>query len=144
MKRTSSALQGMLIGWLFLLVVIGGMALVGLSQLTGLTIRELLPHTQTLLIAPMLFFFVWVIEHFDVPLPFRVENTWPIILGAAWIGIHTLIVIKAGNLGADSSAFYSENWDDLPWYAGNACRWVVFSAFVVGGYLVRNNRNSIH
>lgn len=99
------------------------------------------------MIGPFLFMLVWVFGKIDFPFPARLENTWPIILGAVWIGIHTLIIMKAQNEGLphvlsnqnvnSDAVFHSDDWDELPFRAGNAARWIGFAFCVCGGYLAR-------
>lgn len=145
MSHSSTELQWMLIGGLVAFAVASVMAIVGISHLTGFTFWEVADNARPILIGPVLFVCIALIEKFEVPLPVRIENTWPIILGFVWIGVHTLIVMAAEKEGV-AGVFsypeaYPEDWVELPWYAGSACRWVVFAAVVGCGYWLRNKRN---
>lgn len=145
MYRTGNELQGMLVGGLILFAVITVLALVGLSRVTGLPFMVLLDNARPLLIGPGLCILIWCIESFEVPLPIRLENTWPVILGTFWIGIHTLIVLKVeSTVSAPTLSYLNDLYDDpteLPWYAGSFFCWVVFAVIVAGGYWVRHKRN---
>lgn len=153
MSRTSSELQGMLFIGLVMFLGLPVIALVALSELTGHPFSELFEHWRELMIGPFLFMLVWVFGKINYQFPARLENTWPIILAAFWIGIHTLIVMSAQKEGVNDvlgyananfdSIYHSDDWDELPFYAGNAFRWLVCALCVCGGYLARFwcNRN---
>lgn len=150
MYRTGNEIQGMLIGGLVLFAVIAVLGIFGLSRVTGLPIMDLLDNAHPILIGPGLCLVVWAIERFEVPLPIRFDNTWPITIGAFWIGIHTLIVLKAESVGAlpllpVSVLSYTndiyEDAKDLPWYASNFFCFAVFAVITAGGYWVRAKRN---
>lgn len=141
--HTSGGLEVRLIGGLVVFAVMALMLLVGIANITGFTFREVAEHARALLFAQVLFVVVWLIEKFEVPLPIRLENTWPFMLGAAWSGIHALLVMKAQSDGVAGMGFgtpYPEDWVDLPWYAGNACLIIVFAVLVTAGYVVRSKR----
>lgn len=143
MRSSNSDLQWVLFGGL-VVVGLAVMGLVGISRVTGFTFWEVAENARALLIGPVLFAVVWLIEKFEIPLPIRIENTWPIILGALWFGIHTLLVMKAQQDGiADILGYvdYPEDWVDLPWYASSACLWIGFAGLVILGYVVRIKRN---
>lgn len=134
-----------LFGSLMLFIAVSVMAIAGISKVTGFEFWELMQHVRTLLIGPVLVIIIWVIEKLEVPLPFRFENTWPFILGAFWIGIHTLIAMKAQvDLSGLYYDGYPEDWLELPWYAGKACAVIVFAVLVTLGYVVRSKNNRHH
>lgn len=147
MSRTSSEIQGMLFIGLVMLLGLPVIWLVGLSQLTGHSFFELSKHWSELLVGPYMFMLVWGVGKINSQFRGRLENTWPIILGAVWIGIHTLIIMKAQNEGLphvlsnqnvnSDAVFHSDDWDELPFRAGNAARWIGFAFCVCGGYLAR-------
>lgn len=142
--HTSDGIEVKVFGGLLLFAAMTVMALAGIAEVTGFTFWEVADHARALLFGPVLLLIVWVIEKFEVPLPIRLENTWPIILGAVWIGIHTLIVMKAESevtVGMGLGEYYSDGWVDLPWYAGKACLFLVFAGIVIAGYVVRSKRN---
>lgn len=142
--HTSGGIEVRLFGGLVLFAAVAVMVLAGIARITGFTFWEVADHARALLLGPVLFVVVWMIEKFELPLPFRLENTWPIILGAAWIGIHALIVMKAQSEATAELGFsytYPDDLVDLPWYAGNACLILVFAALVTAGYVVRSKRN---
>jgi hypothetical protein len=141
MSQSSNELLGLVIFGLFLFLLIGVGALVGLSNLTGLPFLDLVSNARVLLIGPILLVVVLVIERMEVPLPFRLENTWPVIAAVFWIGIYRLIVMIAekdgpsGILGYDAG--YSTPWTELPWYAESWFFWVVFVLIIGAGYAIR-------
>lgn len=142
--QASGGIEAKLIGGLMFFAAMAVMALAGIAEITGFTFWEVADNARALLFAPVLAMIVFAIEKFEIPLPFRFENTWPFILGAVWVGIHTLIVMKAesdGTAGLGFGSTYSNDWVDLPWYAGNACLVVVFAVLVTAGYVVRSKRN---
>lgn len=129
------------------MLLLGVLALAGftffiiklIANLTGLPFWDVANEARVLLIPPLLFAGVWMIERLEIPLPFRLDNTWPLLLAALWIGIHTLVVMKAVQTSGTGFMGYSSDlpasWLDLPWYASNWCRWLVFGFIVTGGYL---------
>ena len=138
-----------LIGWvLFLVTVIAGtlFCLKLLADFIGLPFWDVLSNARVLLLGPVVLVFVIVIERFDVPLPFRVENTWPVIAGLFWVGIHRLLVMKA-EAGTPKHLFpddfdYPDSMVNLPWYAETWSLWVLLLVIVCGGYVIRKSRNS--
>lgn len=138
-----------LIGWvLFLVAVIAGTlyCLKLLADLIELPFWDVLSNAKVLLLGPVVLVFVIAIERFDVPLPFRVENTWPVIAGLFWVGIHRLLVMKA-EAGTPRHLFpddfdYPDSMVSLPWYAETWSLWVVLLVIVFGGYMIRKSRNS--
>lgn len=138
-----------LIGWvLFLVAVIAGAlyCLKLLADFIGLPFWDVLSNARVLLLGPVVLVFVIAIERFDVPLPFRVENTWPVIAGLFWIGIHRLLVMKA-EAGTPRHLFpdnfdYPDSMVNLPWYAETWSLWVVLLVIVFGGYMIRKSRKS--
>lgn len=139
----------LLAGWvLFLVIVIAGAlyCLKLLADYTGLPFLDVLSNARVLLLGPVALGVVIGIEHRDVPLPFRVENTWPVIAGLFWIGIHRLLVLKA-EAGTPAHLFpddfdYPDSMVHLPWYAESWSLWVVLLVIVFVGYMIRKNRNS--
>ncbi|MPQ71470.1 hypothetical protein [Pseudomonas sp. MWU12-2323] len=146
MSRNGDELQGIIILCLLSFFGLVVLALIGLSNLTDLPFWDLVSNARVLFIGPVLFIFVWLLEHLDVPLPFRLENTWPVIAATVWIGVHRLIVMKVekigpqGVLGYDSD--YSAPWNDLPWYAESWVLWVVFALIIAGGYALRRRHSN--
>lgn len=138
-----------LISWvLFLVVVIGGAlyCLKLLADFIGLPFWDVLSNARVVLLGPAVLVFVIAIERCDVPLPFRVENTWPVIAGLFWVGIHRLLVMKA-EAGTPAHLFsddfdYPDSMVNLPWYAETWSLWVVLLVIVFGGYMIRKSRNS--
>lgn len=149
MHRLGSDVRDMMIGGLVLFALIAVVALFVLSSVTGLPLMSLVDNARPLLIGPGLYLVVWGIERFEVPLPLRFENTWPFILGAFWIGIHTLIVLKFESentfkaIGESALAYTNDFYDlpELPWYADSFFCCVVFAVIVGGGYWARYKRN---
>ncbi len=139
----------LLFGWMVFLVILVAVSLYCLKLLadfTGLPFWDVLSNARVLLLGPAVLIFVIVLEHFDVPLPLRVGNTWPVIAGLLWIGVHRLLVLKA-EAGTPAYIFpedfdYPDSMVNLPWYAETWSLWVFFLVFVVGGYLIRNRRNN--
>lgn len=138
-----------LIGWvLFLVAVIVGTlyCLKLLADFIGLPFWDVLSNAKVVLLGPVVLVLVIAIERFDVPLPFRVENTWPVIAGLFWVGIHRLLVMKA-EAGTPRHLFpddfdYPDSMVHLPWYAETWFLWVVLLVIVFGGYMIRKSRNS--
>lgn len=138
-----------LIGWvLFLVAVIAGTlyCLKLLADFIELPFWDVLSNAKVLLLGPVVLVFVIAIERFDVPLPFRVENTWPVIAGLFWVGIHRLLVMKA-EAGTPRRLFpddfdYPDSMVHLPWYAETWSLWVLLLVIVCGGYVIRKSRNS--
>lgn len=138
------------------MLLLGVLALAGftffvvkmIANLTGLPFWDVANEARVILIPPLLFAVVWMIERWDIPLPFRMNNTWPLILAALWIGVHTLIEMKtlqtSGTGFMPYSGAFSDPWSDLPWYASNWCRWIVFGSIVTGGYLFSIWRSNNH
>jgi hypothetical protein len=148
MTHSSNELQSMIIfGFLFLIVCVV-LALVGLSNLTGLPFWDVASNARTLLLGPAVLLGVYGIERLDVPLPFRLENTWPVIAGFFWIGVHRLLVMVAEQKGPAGIVGYDYDYDDampwgqLPWYAGSWCFWIVLILIVGGGYAIRKRLSS--
>jgi hypothetical protein len=141
-------MQRVIISGFVLFLICALFSLVGIANLTGLPFWDVASQARVLMIAPVMLALVWLIEHMEIPLPFRLENTWPVIVAAFWIGIHTLIVMKAEQSGVVSILGYSMDiptaWVDLPWYAGNWCRWTVFALILAGGYLIRSWRSDAY
>lgn len=145
MSRNGNELQGMIVLGLLMFFGLAVLALIGLSNLTDLPFWDLASNARVLLIGPVLFIVVWLIEHFDVPLPFRLENTWPVMAATVWVGIHRLIVMKVEKAGAGGVLGYDDDysapWSDLPWYAHSWVLWVVFALIIAGGYVLRKRLN---
>jgi hypothetical protein len=139
----------LLAGWvLFLVIVIAGAlyCLKLLADFTGLPFWDVLSNARVLLLGPVVLVFVIALERFDVQLPLRVENTWPVIAGLFWIGIHRLLVLKA-EAGTPAHLFpdnfdYPDSMVNLPWYAETWFLWVILLVIVIGGYMIRKSRNS--
>lgn len=135
-------------GLLLLLVVLAAGALYCfklLADLTGASFWDVASNAKILLLGPVAVVAVIVIERFDVPLPFRFENTWPVLAGLFWLGIHKLLVLKA-EAGTPAHMFpdgfdYPSSMVDLPLYAETWFLWVILAVIVVGGYTIRS-RNS--
>ena len=139
MRSTSSDIQGAVIIGLLLgfgLVVLG---LVKLANILDLPFMDVLENARVLLLAPAMFLAVMAIEKFRVPLPFRLENTWPAIVACLWLGIHRLIVMKVEQAGRLDDIGYEYGLPpsavDFPWYAQSWFMWTVFAAVFVLSYL---------
>lgn len=139
----------LLIVWLLVLgaVIAGALYCLNLlADFTGLPFWDVLSNARVLLLGPVVLIFVIALERFDVQLPLRVENTWPIIVGFFWIGIHRLLVMKA-EAGTPAHLFpddfdYPDSMVHLPWYAETWFFWITFLVIVVGGYMIRKSRNN--
>lgn len=138
-----------LIGWVLFLVAVIVSALYCLKLLAdfiGLPFWDVLSNARVVLLGPVVLVLVIAIERFDVPLPIRVESTWPVIAGLFWVGIHRLLVMKA-EAGTPRHLFpddfdYPDSMVNLPWYAETWALWVVLLVIVFGGYMIRKSRNS--
>lgn len=144
MYRSNELLGGFL---LLLVVAIAGVLYCFklLADLTGVPFWDVANNAKILLLGPVTLVAVVVFECLDVPLPLRFENTWPVIAGFFWIGIHRLLVLKA-EAGTPAAIFpdefdYPSSMFELPWYAHTWFLWVLFAVIVIGGYMIRKSRN---
>lgn len=135
MRSTSSGIQGAVIIGLavgFALVVL---SLAKLASMLGLPFMDVLENARVLLLAPVMFLAVLAIDKLRVPLPFRLENSWPAIAAALWLGIHRLIVMKVEQAGLLDDIGYEYGLPpsafDFPWYAQSWFMWTVFAAIFV-------------
>jgi hypothetical protein len=134
-------------GMILAAVIVGALYCLNLlADFTGLSFWDVLSNARVLLLGPVVLVFVIALERFDVQLPLRVENTWPVIAGLFWIGIHRLLVLKA-EAGTPAHLFpegfdYPDSMVNLPWYAETWFLWATLLVLVVGGYMIRNSRNS--
>lgn len=119
-----------------------------LADFTGLPYWDVFSNGRVLLLGPVALGLVIGFEHRNVPTPFRLENTWPVIAGLFWIGIHQIFVLKAeAKVDMPAPLFsydidYPNSMPDLPWYAETWALWVILLVIVIGGYVIRKKRNS--
>lgn len=128
-----------------LLIVLAGAAVAGIvfvkwiSTQIGLSFWDVLSEARLLLSAPLAVLLLMVIQASGAPFPLRVSNSWPVIAGLFWMGIHDLITLKAeqtafGSFGGNSAAFWQHA--ELPWFTADWFMVAVLAAIVVGGYAV--------
>lgn len=138
-----------LIGWALFLVAAIALALYCfklLADFTGLPYWDVFSNGRVILLGPIALGLVIGFEHRNVPTRFGFENTWPVIAGLFWVGIHRLLVMKA-EAGTPRHLFpddfdYPDSMVHLPWYAETWSLWVILLVIVCGGYMIRKSRNS--
>ncbi|MCF5371959.1 hypothetical protein [Pseudomonas syringae] len=127
--------------WKFIVGFIAVVCLIflGLTLLTGIGAHELIGSHRPIMLGPALVLAVWVIESKSVPLPYRFENTWPLIAAGFWVGICRVIVMKTE---ADGTPDILGHRMDLlgmyPWYAETWFLWAGLTVIICGGYFIRH------
>lgn len=141
MSNSSKDVGGAIVVGFLVICIILVAFLSQVANALNLPFLEVLSNARVLLLAPVMYIAVIVIDWCRVPLPLRLDNTWPWIAAALWIGIHRLTVMKIeqsaylDDYGNSVVLFVSDI--EYPWYAQSWFLWVGFIAIVCFGYWLK-------
>lgn len=114
------------------------LAFMYVANLLDLPFMSVVDNANTLLFGLLLLAAVLLIEHLSIPLPFKINTTWPIIAAVFWHGVHSLIRLKDENETMRDYLGYRIDLDApdelLSWYSQDWFFVSVALAIIVLGY----------